>query len=74
MKPKCDYAAFVGIDWADEEHAVHILPNDGGADGVESLEQHPEAIARWVGRLRERFGGRPVAIALEQSRGPLFTP
>jgi hypothetical protein len=36
------------------------------------LEQKPTAIHQWVARLRLRFGGRPVAIALEQSRGALL--
>ena len=29
-------------------------------------------IGPWVAQLRERFGGRSVAIALEQSRGALI--
>ena len=36
-----------------------------------TLEQKPEAIGPWVAKLRERFGGRSVALALEQSRGAL---
>lgn len=67
-----DCAAFVGMDWADEEHAVCILPADGGQAERGMLKQEPEAIAAWVGALRQRFDGRPVAICLEQSRGPLL--
>ena len=37
-----------------------------------SLAQKPEVIGPWVAQLRERFGGRPVAIAVEQSRGALI--
>ena len=37
-----------------------------------TLEQKPEVIGPWVAKLRERFGGRPVAIAVEQSRGALI--
>jgi transposase len=36
------------------------------------LEQKPTAIHQWVAQLRVRFAGRPVAIALEQSRGALL--
>src|SRR5262249_47625395 len=32
----------------------------------------PEVIGPWVARLRERFGGGPVALAVEQSRGALI--
>jgi transposase len=37
-----------------------------------SLEQEPEAIEDWAARIRERFGGRPVAVCLEQARGALI--
>ena len=36
------------------------------------MEQKPTAIHQWVAQLRLRFAGRPVAIALEQSRGALL--
>jgi hypothetical protein len=32
----------------------------------------PEALDAWVAQLRQRFGDRPIAIALEQSRGALL--
>jgi transposase len=38
----------------------------------EVLPHAPPAIAEWVGRLRRRFGDRPIAVALEQQRGPLM--
>jgi transposase len=72
MGERLNYAAFVGMDWADEEHAVCIIPADGGKSEHGTLKQEPEAIGAWVGELRQRFGGRPVAICLEQSRGPLL--
>jgi transposase len=72
MGERLNYAAFVGMDWADEEHAVCIIPADGGKSEHVTLKQEPEAIGAWVGELRQRFGGRPVAICLEQSRGPLL--
>ena len=67
-----DYAALVGIDWADREHAFALQV--AGQSQVEQgvLEQTPEALGSWVAKLRERFGGRPVAIALEQARGGLI--
>jgi transposase len=66
-------AAFVGLDWADKEHAFCILaadPRAAAQPGI--LKQNPEAIAAWVTALRSRFGGRPVAICVEQSRGALI--
>lgn len=45
-----------------------------GSSRVESfvLDQKPEALQAWVQQLRTRFPHRAVAIALEQSRGPLL--
>jgi transposase len=66
------FAAFIGIDWADQQHAICLCPV--GSDRVEhaTLSHTPEALAEWKAKLLERFGGRPVAVALEQRRGPLL--
>jgi len=37
-----------------------------------SSPQTPEAIEAWAAALAQRFQGRPVAVALEQSRGALL--
>ena len=65
-------AAWVGIDWADERHAMSLLAAEAGAS-VErgTLEQTPEAIAAWAEGLRARLHGRTVAVAVEQKRGAL---
>ena len=36
------------------------------------MEHTPEAVASWVTQLLQRFGGGPIALALEQSRGALL--
>jgi transposase len=66
------FAAFIGLDWADQKHDLCL--SVAGSEQVEQtvLEQSAEAIDQWACRLRERFGGRPVAICLEQSRGALI--
>jgi transposase len=71
MNQNLDCAAFVGVDWGDEGHAFCTFPADGAPTWRGELKQQPEAIHAWVAQLRERFGGRPVAICLEQSRGAL---
>jgi transposase len=67
-----DYAAFIAIDWADQKHAwsLQVAGQTKRETGI--LEQKPEVIGPWVAQLRERFGGRPVAMAVEQSRGALI--
>ena len=67
-----DYAVYVGIDWADQKHALSLCP--AGQDKIErcTLEQTPEAIAAWVNALSARFPNGKIAICLEQARGPLI--
>jgi transposase len=66
------FAAFVAIDWADQKHAFSLLPAGQKSKETGTLEQKPETIGAWVSKLRERFGGRPLAVAVEQSRGALI--
>jgi transposase len=35
------------------------------------LENTPEAVEAWAAALQQRFGGRPIAVCLEQARGTL---
>jgi transposase len=67
-----DFAAFVGIDWADKEHDLCLCDTASDQRERAKLRQTPEAIAAWVAQLRARYGGRPLAVCLEQSRGPLI--
>ncbi len=66
------YAAFLAIDWADQKHTWSLQVAGQTQKETGTLEQKPEVIGPWVARLRERFGGRPIAVALEQSRGALL--
>lgn len=66
------FAAFVAVDWADEKHAFTLQAAGQKKKESGTLEQKPELIGAWVAALRERFGGRPVAVAVEQSRGALI--
>ena len=76
MKPASnetpDYAAFIAIDWADQKHTYSLQVAGQTKKEAGTLEQKPEVIGPWVAKLRERFGNRPVAVAVEQSRGALI--
>jgi transposase len=64
-----EFAAFVALDWADQKHAWALqVPGQARAHYGE-LENTPEAIEIWASELEQRFGGRPLAVALEQPRG-----
>jgi len=68
--PSTDLPLLAGIDWADREHAVCLLGEAGPEHAP--LTQHPCDIAQWRTQLRQRFPGRPLRVAVEQSRGPLI--
>ena len=65
------FAAFVSVDWGDSKHVWSLQPADGGRRERGEMEHTPEAVGAWVAALGVRFGARPVAVALEQSRGAL---
>lgn len=72
MKLDSDFAAVIGIDWADTKHDVCLKPS--GSDDLEYsvLPHKTEAILDWVNHLRERFNGEPVAICIESRKIPLI--
>jgi transposase len=73
MNTITNFAATIGLDWADQKHDLWIGPVDGAKAQHRSLEQTPEALHEWVAKLRERFGNRPVALGIETSRGPVIS-
>ena len=66
-----DCVAYIGIDWGDKEHVVHVIDQNGGVDHA-TIAHTPEEIAAWAEGIRKRYDGRPVAVAIEQSKGPMF--
>ncbi len=73
MNATTNFAATIGLDWADQEHDLWIGPADGAKAEHRRLEQTPEALHEWVAKPREPFGNRPVAIGIETSRGPVIS-
>ena len=66
-----EWAAFAAIDWADQKNFWRLIPAGSQRHEQGELENTPEAVEAWAVALQQRFGGRPVAICLEQSRGAL---
>lgn len=64
-----EFAAWIGLDWADQQHHWSLLA--AGSQRVQqgTLTNTPEALQQWAAELHTRFQGRPVAVCLEQSRG-----
>jgi transposase len=66
-----EFAAFVAIDWADQKHAWMLQVQESSDREAGTIDHTPEAVDVWAAELGLRFGGQRVAVALEQSRGPL---
>ncbi len=67
-----DFAALIGLDWAEHQHALCLIDPVSGQRAASILPHSPQALDEWVTALRARYGGQPVAVCLEQSRGPLL--
>lgn len=72
MPDDTELAAYIGLDWGDQQHTVQLQAVAGGPVEQLELAQRPHELHGWVAQLRARFGGRPVAIAIEQRRGAVI--
>jgi transposase len=66
-----DFAAFVGLDWADAKHDICVQAAGTERREFLVLEHSPEAIDAWVRTLHARFNGQPIAVCLELNKGPI---
>jgi transposase len=64
--------AWLGWDWGDKEHAFCLLALGDAAPETGKLEHSAEQLHGFFQGLGKRFGGRPVAIALESNRAALL--
>ncbi|MEP6507650.1 MAG: IS110 family transposase [Gemmatimonadales bacterium] len=66
-----EFAAWIGIDWADKKHRWAMRIHGEARVQQGDLESTPEAVEQFFLGLAARFPDRRVAVALEQSRGAL---
>jgi transposase len=66
------YAALIGIDWSDKKHDLCLIETASGKSEACILPHSPQNIDEWATGVRARFNGQPIAVCLEQSRGPLI--
>ena len=71
--PVSDFAAFIGIDWADAKHDICLAVAGSNTHELSVLEHRPAAIAAWATSLRERFNGAPIAVCIELCQGPIVS-
>lgn len=65
------YAAHIGLDWADKKHDVCLMFNEKNQIEYDQFEHTPQAIDDWVLTLRQRIPNQRVAICLELKNGPI---
>jgi len=66
-----EFAAYIGVDWGNEQHHVSLYEPGRGLEHL-VLKHTAQGVHSWLKGLCERFGGRPVALGLETSKGPLI--
>ncbi|EEF57846.1 IS110 family transposase [Pedosphaera parvula] len=62
------FAALIGLDWGHGAHAI-ALEISGANTETSTLEHSAENLHQWLDQLEKRCGGRPVAVAIEASKG-----
>jgi transposase len=67
-----EFGALVGLDWGDRSHEVAVWDEQQQVRTSERVEHTPAALRGWIEALHARFGGAPIAVAIEQSRGAVF--
>jgi hypothetical protein len=65
-----EFAAFIGLDWADAKHDICLQATGSAHREFLCLDHRPDAIDAWVQSLRTRFNGQPIAVCLELNKGP----
>lgn len=72
-KSATNFAATIGLDWADKKNDLWIQASAGGKPEHRVIDQTPEALHEWVAQMRARFPQGRIAIALETSRGAVIS-
>jgi transposase len=72
VKPVCtqQFAAYVGIDWADTKHDICLQAAGSDLREFDCIPHEVPRIDAWAMSLHQRFDG-PIAIAVELAKGPI---
>ena len=63
--------AWIGLDWGNQQHAFALEDRSGRRERA-TLEHSSENLHQWLGQIGQRYGGRPVFLAIEASRGAVI--
>lgn len=63
---------WVGLDWADQKHCLVVRTEPAGPAQTHRLDQKPEKLDEFFLSLRAQHPQGRIAVAIEQSRGPVL--
>jgi transposase len=63
---------WVGLDWADQKHCLVVRTEPAGVAQTHRLDQKPEKLDEFFLNLRAQHPQGRIAVAIEQSRGPVL--
>lgn len=66
-----DFAALIGIDWADKKHDICEIPAQSNQPVFSVIKASPKAMVDWANDLKTRYPGQVIAVACELTKGPL---
>lgn len=72
MNSLSEYAAIIGLDWADKKHDICLKLQDGNEIEFSTLSHSAEAIDAWAMDLHKRFSGQLIAVCIESRKVPLI--
>lgn len=67
-----DFAALIGIDWADQKHDICETRTGSGKYQFSIISSKPASIHEWARQLKIRYPNKPVAVSCELKKGPLI--
>jgi transposase len=67
-----DFAALIGIDWADRKHDICEFSNSTGRYHFSVISSQPESIHLWANDLRKKYPDQLIAVSCELKKGPLI--
>ena len=67
-----DFAALIGIDWADKKHDICEHPKNTKQYHYTVIKHKPEALHKWAMDLKLRYPDQKIAIVCELKKGPLI--
>ena len=67
-----DFAALIGIDWADQKHDICEQPAGNKPRRLTVIASRPEAIHAFALDLKQRYPNQPVTVGCELQKGPLI--